>query len=445
MKVKQTISMVLVGIVVLAVFALIAGGFGKNNDQNWQIIQSVTGNISVRSTAGWYLRKFATVTTYPRYIEYTYNDNPDEGAKALESMSVTFNDGGKADISTLIRISTPLLEADRKEFHRQFGGSLKNIKAAVKAHKINCLKASAPLMSSSENQSARKAEFNQIVEDQLVKGLYVMRKVEKELKDRTDEKGRPITVFATEIVTDKNGMPRVAKFSPLTENYKIGITQFSITETAYDKETLEQFSAKKKSFLAAEKSKAEREQEVQQRLMVIEKGLREKAEVEAEANKKMATAVIAAQLKANVAIQTKIAAETKANEKLSVAEINKDEALMIASKKLEVAQIEALAAVEDKKAMISRAQGRKEAIQLSGDITELEQAMIDAEVQKATAVAEALAKIKVPTTMFIGGNEGGNSTMENLINLKLMEATGILDATKVNTSKVERKITRTTK
>jgi len=106
------------------------------------------------------------------------------------------------------------------------------------------------------------------------------------------------------------------------------------------------------------------------------------------------------------------------------------------------AQIKALEAAEEKKATILRAQGRKEAIQLSGDITELEAAQINAEVEKARVVAEALAKIKVPNVMFIGGtgDGAGNGLTENLINLRLMEATGIFDKTNINKSKVERKV-----
>ena len=94
--------------------------------------------------------------------------------------------------------------------------------------------------------------------------------------------------------------------------------------------------------------------------------------------------------------------------------------------------------------MIASAEGKKQAIELSGAITELEMAMIDASVEKARVVAEALAKIKVPSTMFIGGGDGagGNPLTTNLINLKLMESTGILDKTNVNKSEVERKINR---
>jgi len=133
------------------------------------------------------------------------------------------------------------------------------MKAAVKAHATNCLKAIAPLMSGSEHQSARKAEFANIVERQLVKGLYEMKKVEKELKDRTDSEDKPITVFATEIVLNSDNIPVIAQQSPLVDKFKMTIEQFSVTSSDYDLETLQQFAEKKKAFLAAEKSKAERE------------------------------------------------------------------------------------------------------------------------------------------------------------------------------------------
>ena len=186
----------------------------------------------------------------------------------------------------------------------------------------------------------------------------------------------------------------------------MSITQFSVTGTDYDTETRKQFAAKKEAFLGAEQAKAERGQEVQERLMIIEKGLREKAEAEAAGNVAKETAVIAAELKAEVALQTKIEAETKAAQLLSVAELDKKTLLMAESALFEQAQIKANTALELKKEMIARAEGKKEAIELSGDITELEEALIQAEVDKARAVAEALAKINVPSTMIIGGGGG---------------------------------------
>ncbi|KKL03892.1 hypothetical protein LCGC14_2621590, partial [marine sediment metagenome] len=274
---------------------------------------------------------------------------------------------------------------------------------------------------------------------------YKMRKESIKLTDETDATGGVITIFKTEIVTDKNGMPIVVKKSPLVEDFKMTIIQFSVTDTKYDPETRKQFAAKKASFLLTEQAKADREKETQERLMIVERGLREKAEAEAKGNVAKATAVIAAQLKAEVALQTKIEAETKAAQLLSVAEINKKERLMIASAGFEVAEIKAKEAEQEKIATILKAQGRKEAIELSGDITQLEQALIDAEVEKAKVVAGSLAKIQVPSTIIVSGGGNGGTVTDQLINIRLMEGAGLFDKVRVSNSDVKRKVKRPSK
>jgi hypothetical protein len=40
------------------------GMIGHNNTQNWQVYQSVTGNIQIIDTAGYYWKGFGTVWTY---------------------------------------------------------------------------------------------------------------------------------------------------------------------------------------------------------------------------------------------------------------------------------------------------------------------------------------------------------------------------------------------
>jgi membrane protein involved in colicin uptake len=265
-----------------------------------------------------------------------------------------------------------------------------------------------------------------------------MRKVEKELKDRTDSEGNPITVFATEILEGEDGQAIIAQPSPLTEKFKMTIEQFSVTSSDYDAETLQQFAEKKKAYLAAERSKAERESAVQERLMIQEQGLRDKTEAEAIANVDKAKAVIAAELKAEVALQTKIEAETKANQLLEVAKIEKEEAETKASMDLEVAKVQAEAAMENKKAMIAEAEGKQQAIELSGAITELEQAKIDAEVKIMSEFARSIPMMQSPSTVFSGGNGAGNegsSTLQNnmmsLVMLKMIGGDNFADFGKV--------------
>lgn len=442
MTTKKVVSLTIAGITLIVFLIALGSTVERNDAQNWQIWQHVHGEVEVVSGPGWYLKWFGKVWTYPKYVEATYSDDPREGERAKESVRATFNDGGTAQISTYVKFQTPVTNEARIKFHELFAGDIQNAVNAVKAHSINCIKATAPLMSASENQSARKAEFAQTVEKMLKNGLYEMREVEKELKDRFDQKGNAITVMATEIIRDADGKPQISEMSPL-KKYSIEILQFSVTDIAYDPETRKQFAAKKESYLAAEKSKAQREQEVQQRLMVVEKGLREKAEATATANVEKAKAVIAAELKAEVALQTKLEAETKANQFLAVAEIEKQEGIMRASKEFEVAVILAQAAKEHKKAVIFEAEGKQQAIELSGAITELEMALITAEVDKVAKAAMYLAQINVPGVVIIGqgaGSDGASANGSNmaltgsLINIALMERLGLMDSFSVNKS-----------
>jgi len=428
MSPKSIITLVIVAIVIIVGAVTVSMALGVCDAQEWIVVQPIVGDVRIQENPGPYWKGFAKTWAYQRNIEFRYNDDVNDGDSPKESVSVTFNDGGTADISTYIRLQTPISEEDRIAFHQQFGGITDNIKASIKSFLIDSLKSTAPLMSASENQSARKSEFRQMVLSQLSQGLYDMNMEEVIKKDETDTTGNEITLYKTSIIL-VDGKPVITTPSPIVEKFKMSVTQFSVTGTDYDIETRKQFAAKKEAFLGAEQAKAERGQEVQERLMIIEKGEREKAEAEAAANVLMATAVIEAELKYNVALQAKLEAETQAEMTLSVAEIAKQEAEI----KLEIAKIEA-------DATIATAEAEKEKILLSGAITELEQAQIDAEVKIMSQFAEAMPLMQVPSTVISGGGAGGNGSgaplqenMMSLIMLKMIGGENLADFGKVKT------------
>lgn len=284
-------------------------------------------------------------------------------------------------------------------------------------------------MSATDNQAARKGEFNQVVEEQLRKGIYEMRRVEISI-------GRPATqpsdiapqkIMATEIVKDEKGVPVIAAKSPL-EEYGITIQQFSITGTTYDELTNQQFAAKQKSFLAAEASKAEREQEVQKKLMVEAQGERKVAEITAEANSAKAKVVTEAKQKAEVAEQEKKAAEVLAEQKVAVAKLDKQAAetkaeqeVMIAKKKAEQAEQEALAT-------ITLAKAEQEKIKLAGALSEKDKMTLELTMKRDVAVAEAMSKINVPSTIIAGAGAGdGKANLtEQLMNFAMLRSLGFL-------------------
>jgi hypothetical protein len=417
-----------VGILVIGFLLLVFGGFAKNDYDKWQVKQYPWGTVVVRDKPGVHFKCFGSMWTWPRAMECYFSKSEKEGGVVEDQIRVTFNGGGQADVNCYIRVQLPTEEPKRRVLHRQFGGNPENLRGAIRARLINILKNTAPVMTASEHQHARKTEFKQLVEAQLISGEYAFKKTPVVTKDETDQQGKAITVYITEIITDEQGKPVVEKESPLTR-YGIAVLEFSITGTDYDPKTRELFAAKKESLLKAEQAKAARQEEVQQRLMVEEKGLREKAEMEAAANKDKAAAVIQAskikelaeieaQKKVEVEKQAKIEAETKAEKELSVSEIE-----------LKRSEVELKTADNKAQAIKMLAEAKEQEIQRAGMITEREQVLAEINARMKVDMTKALKDVNVPSTLLVGGSGGpgqGADMQENLMNLLLLKATGVM-------------------
>lgn len=397
----------------LACFIVFIYFTGNNKDQTWLVLQYPWGTVKVIDTAGWYFKAGNSYWTYPRNWQVEYDKE--------HSFKVVFNDGGSAIMNAMVRFASPLTLEDKRKFHQLFGGNEESVEAAVWAHISDAMKSSGPVMSASEHQSSRRGEFTSLVQDQLQKGLFEMKRVNKVLQDQFDDKGKPITVYATEVVFHEDGVrQKIARPSPLYD-FGLTITQFSITDVTYDEQTQKQFAQKKEAFLAAEGSKAQREKEVQERLMVEERGRREKAETESLALRHKAQAVIDAQREKEVA-------ELNAQRKVAVAQLTKEEAETAASQQLEVAKLAHLRAKEEGEAQILLATARKKSLEMGGAISERERVLAEIERDKAIGVAEKLSSIKVPQFIINGSSENSSGSLMNLFLLKQL---GVLPETKL--------------
>jgi hypothetical protein len=413
-QVKQWTTGIITLVIVVSVLGCFFGLMGKNNEENYQIIQSLNGTIKVRDKAGYYPKIFATVTTYPRAVQVYYSADAEEGGSQDRSVRATFNDGGTAQISTVARFRMPTSETDRVMVHREFTANVKNIEAAVRAHLLNCIKATGPLMTSSENQTSRKAEFAKVIGDQMQDGLYQFNRVNRAVTGidgivKKDERGNTITIAATQIVTNDDGMPNIDSESPLKQ-YGIEIVQFSITKIDYDKQTIEQFAKKKDASLKAELAKIQVEQAIQETKQQVEEGKKNKAIKEAEMNVKVAEAKGAAEMKVAQAMQAKEEAAQL-----------KEKALIEANQRLEVADIEYAASQKEAQKIIELAKAAEQEIALAGKITEREQVLAEIAAKRDAMVAEALSKLKLPTTVWQnnGGSTGGSGSGQ------LFEALGV--------------------
>ena len=125
-------------------------------------------------------------------------------------------------------------------------------------------------------------------------------------------------------------------------------------------------------------------------------------------------------------------AETVAEQLKSVATIEKEAALIVANRGLEVATIAALEADQNKIATIKAAEGKQQAIELSGAITEKEEILAKIAAQRDVSISANIMKIAVPTTMFIGGgSEGGNGSgngdyFGNLLSYTIAQSAGLI-------------------
>lgn len=418
--VKMKLTAIAVIVSILLTILGFMGLVGINDAHEWRVKQSLTGNVTVIDQPGPYLRMFASVWDYDKANQSYFSASEKEGGAVDDSIRVTFNDGSTANISSMVRWLAPVTKEKRLALHEEYTGNIDNVEASIRAYLINVMKNTAPLMSASEHQSARKSEFDRLVYEQLVDGTYLTRKIEKELKDQFDEDGQPITVFATEVVLGDDGTPIISKSSPLTD-YGITVRQFSVTATDYDKQTLEQFKAKKASFLRAEQSKAEREEMVQKRLKVVEQGLMEKAEVEAQANKEKAQATIQAQKEKEVA-------ETQAAKQLEVARLEKQTAETRAAQKLEVARLEKEAAAEQAEARKLLADAKKYELEQADGLSEEVEYTLKIQKETQIGIAAALANVRVPTIQMsgTGGDGTGGNMNEQLMNMVLLREMGVM-------------------
>ena len=445
---------VLILMLLLVVFG--GGMIGFNSVPNWQVVQYPWGTVEIRDRPGIYLKWFAKVTTYPRVIEVEASPLPTETSPDDDSVLVRFNDGGRANISWLARVALPTEEEQRRQFHRQFVGQVDNARDAIRSYLRNIITQTGPIMSSSEHQSARKAEFWRVIHAQFSDGFFKMKRVERKTESgisdllaahakegdlpggtlptadpSADAKDNILTeikssetVVAAEIVLDNDDKPVIAKDSPL-DKYGMHPLQFSITETDYDGSTQAQFRAKKQDYLQAEKSKAAAIEFAQSTLLRKAQGDREITEREWEGRVEQAKVRIGAELKKEVEEINKDRLKVQAETKVLIREENRKEEEILQ----EIAGINAEIAGVTKEMETVKANAREQELELAGAISVHEQTLLEIAVAEDEEIAEAMAKIQVPDVVILGKDafnpNEGTALEQALPSFRLLKLFGI--------------------
>ena len=353
------------------------------------VIQSpVSGRLDWYSTPGIKWQGFGSVTRYPKRSQYWFSNRPDQGTKSDQSVKVRYKDGGHANISGSFAWEMPLDTEKLTALHTKYGCWESIDQQLIRTTAEKAVYMSGPLMSSTESYAERRAEFLNIVEDQLQHGCYVTRTVTTRpaVLDPSLAAIQGNSKTIVEVVRDKNGQPVRQEVSPL-EPYGIKTSGLSINEIKYEGEVENQITQQQKAVVEVQIQAAQAKKAEQKALTAEKEG-----EAEAMASK-WKQEVIKAQ-KTTEASQAKQVAITEAEQKREVAKLEKE-------------------AAEFKKqaeTLIGEGEAARKRLVMEADGT-LEKKLTSWETVNAK-YAEALAKCPnlVPMIVMGGNGEKGNSS-----------------------------------
>ncbi len=203
------------------------------------------GEVKVIDLYGNHLVWFCEVHLYKRSM--TIKDD--------KYINATFNDAKTRYVKTMSHIILPTEEKDRIDLHIKIAGNSGNLFDMTRAITMNCVKATAPIMTGDEVLRDRRGEYQHAVYEQMKDGLY---HYERLMKDDGS--------IVTKIIRNDKGQP-VRSAKPVFPDYHLTLSQFSILEISppadevMQQEKLDQARAAiilEEAALQVEKAKLER-------------------------------------------------------------------------------------------------------------------------------------------------------------------------------------------
>ena len=363
-----------------------------NNVQDLQIIQSITGEVTVRKEAGWYSMVCPRIWTYPKAGVYQLN------AKDKDLLDIQFKNKSTAKIMANIgyRIdgaSNDVLIA----LHQQVEGNDEKIWRML----ITALNTAAQSITTKYDPS------EVIGGDQfepMIREIYAAIIHNKELL----KLGIDVNYFAVDgrPIPDDETQKQFARQKDadlsrrLAEAEKIKLEAETLKTKANYAREIEEFRGKADAETAKLKTEKEREATLAkieaQKAVDVARLEKERAEIEVEKAKAVAT--------------------IEAEKQLAVAEVQK---------KTEAEALEAIKLRAEQE--VEKAKAKEQSIKLSGAITEVQQAELNLQRDiakfKWESIGKAIAGVKLPQMMNIGTGDGsnGNDSLSQLIQTMTLE------------------------
>lgn len=373
---------VIAAVVCIIFFALI-GKLGEDVSNEKIVVNQFpfTGKMAYWTTAGWKWQGCGHTTEYYKTQQYWFGGNDADGKQHGTPIKVIFNDASVGYVYGSLRIKLPTSEDKLKLIHTDYNGMDRLMNDLVSQTVVKVVYASGPLMSAFESYAEKKNDLIAYVDDQLTNGVYktsVKEIVTVDSFTGEEKKTKIASLFADE---NAPGGYKRSETSPFAY-YGIEIGQVAISEIQYDEKVTQQIETQQQANMSIQTKKSE---------------------------------ALAAQQDAIKAEAEGKAAAAKAKweqERVKATEVTK------AEQEREVARLAAEKAEFEKKRVIAEGQAEAEAnrLKVAAGLTPQERAQW--EYKTKVGVADAIAKIKLPTIV-MNGNDGGNNAMD-AVGLKMM-------------------------
>ncbi|MFC1622368.1 hypothetical protein ACFL1Y_00010 [Patescibacteria group bacterium] len=323
-------TMLLLFVFVIIILANIGNIAQRNSSGIYMVQQSyLTGAISVKTTPGFFFKKFALTTPYKAASSYKYSDkDADKKTATGPPIQARFNDGGKAKVYGDVRFVLPQNSIDMKHIHEIFGGQKELMKECFSQITKEAVVMTAALMSSEESYATKRAIFADMVRDQIANGIYLIEGKYQLVSGTTDQRE-----WVIDIKTDDDN--NYVRKETVVSTFGIRVAQCVINDIVY-LDGLDEMIGKKRDFLTN---------------IIAAKSAAEKAEQEMETAE--------ATGKKNVEISRYAALESA--EKIVSRVTNEMKMFLIAAnKELSVARDGYYAALDEKQSWILKGQGEAE-------------------------------------------------------------------------------------
>jgi len=391
--------------VVIAVFAIVAirTFCHKLENQNLAIVQSFSGAVEVRREAGWWFQPWPTITVYPKAGMYRLN------AEDGDSLEIQFNNKSKAMMNAAIGYRIDGADDGTiVALHQQVEGNDEKIWQMV----LTCLNTECQSITTKYDPSSVIGgdKFEPMVNEISQSILH---------NENLRSHGIDVNYFAVDgrPLPDKETEEQFAKQKEadlarrLAEAEKLKLEAETIrTQANYEREIAE-FKGKADAETAKLKTEALRQKELAeidaQKQVEVAKFEKQRAEIEVEKAKEVARIE---------AEKAKEVANIEAEKLFTVAEIQK---------KTEKENLEAVKLRAEQE--VEKAKAKKQSIELSGAITEVQKAEIELQRQVAQykweSIGKGLAGMKLPNMVTLGspGASAGADSLGRLIDTLTVE------------------------